>query len=419
MYHATVCSLSILCLCIAAPVVAQAPTSISVQGIAADAGEPLPDGSYTVELRLYTQESGGDPVTEQVAPADVRDGRFAVLLDGAPLAFDQPYWLGVSFPEVTPAELAPRVPLAAVPYSHRARSLEPSALVAGDNISITPDGPALAIASTAAGFELPFDAEVEASDAPALRVTNVGTRSTAEFRVDNIDNFNSAILASTNGTGAALFARSFGLGRTALFRNEGFSNTTPAVEAFSAGSGGVALLANHAGSAGDVAIFQSSGTNVARIDKDGTGFFNGGVQSSGADVAELFAVEGAVARYEPGDVLVISTTADRTLATSAEPYSTLVAGVYATRPGLVLAERGIEDDVSDLVHLGVVGVIPTKVTAENGPVRRGDPLVTSSRAGHAMRGTDASRLPGAVLGKALEPFDGPGAGVIRVLVNAQ
>lgn len=410
--------LSILIPCLAAPVVAQAPTSISVQGIAADDGEPLPDGPYAVELRLYTQASGGDPVTEQVASADVRAGRFAVVLDGASVTFDQPYWLGVSFPEVATAELAPRVPLAAVPYSHRARSLEPSALVAGDNVTITPDGQALTIASTA-GFELPVDVEVEASDAPALRVTNVGSRSTAEFRVDNIDNFNSAVLASTNGTGAALFARSFGLGRTALFRNEGFGNTTPAVEAFTAGTGGVALLANHGGSTGDVAVFQSGGTNVARIDKSGVGFFNGGVQSSGADVAELFAVEGPATRYAPGDVLVISTAADRTLALAAEPYSTLVAGVYATKPGLVLTERGIEDDVSDLVHLGVVGVIPTKVTAENGPIRRGDLLVTSSRRGHAMRGTDASRLPGAVLGKALEPFSGPGVGVIRVLVNAQ
>jgi hypothetical protein len=399
--------------------VAQAPTSISVQGIAADDGEPLPDGPYTVELRLYTQARGGEPLTEQVASADVRAGRFAVSMDGASVAFDQLYWLGVSFPEVAASELEPRVPLAAVPYSHRAHSLEPSALVAGDNITITPDGEALAIAATAAGFELPFDAEVEANDAPAFRVTNDGSRSAAEFRVDNIDNFNSAILASTNGTGAALFARSFGLGRTALFRNEGFGNTTPAVEAFTAGTDGVAILANHGGSAGDVAIFQSGGTNVARIDKDGVGYFNGGVQSSGADVAELFAVEGAVAHYEPGDVLVISTTTDRTVVTSAEPYSTLVAGVYATKPGLTLTERGIEDDVRDLVHLGVVGVIPTKVTAENGPIRRGDLLVTSSRAGHAMRGTDKDRLPGAVLGKALEVFEGPGSGVIRVLVNVQ
>lgn len=398
---------------------AQAPTSVSVQGIASDDGAPLADGTYTVDLRLYTQESGGEPINEQTTSVEVRDGRFAALMDADGIAFDQPTWLGVTFPAVEPSELSPRVPMTAVPVSLRAQSLDPAALVAGDNVTIESDGSALTISAIAVGFELPFEAEVESNDAVALRVTNTGARSAAEFRVDNIDNFNSAILASTNGTGAALFARSFGLGRTALFRNEGFGNTTPAVEAFTAGTDGVALLANHGGSAGDVAIFQSNGSNVARIDKDGVGFFNGGVQSSGADVAELFAVEGLVANYEPGDVLVISTASDRTMARSTEPYSTLVAGVYATKPGLILTERGIDEDVSDLIHLGVVGVIPTKVTTENGPIRRGDLLVTSSTPGHAMRGTDTAQLPGAVLGKALEPFNGSGTGVIRVLVNAQ
>lgn len=415
MKHAFV--LTILALLVAAPARAQAPSSISVQGLAASDDAPLADGTYTIELRLYPQATGGQPVDEQIGSAEVRDGRFAVLLDGEGLAFDQPYWLGVSFPQVESSELTPRVPLTAVPYSLRAQRLDPGALVAGENVTIESEDGALTISALASGFELPFDAEVEANDAPAFRVTNAGGRSAAEFRVDNINNFNSAILASTNGTGAALFARSFGVGRTALFRNEGFGNTTPAVEAFSAGTNGVALLANHAGSAGDVAIFQSGGTNVARIDKTGRGFFNGGTQASGADVAELFAVEGAAARYTPGDVLVISTRSDRTMAMSDRPYSTLVAGVHATKPGLVLTERGIDEDVSDLVHLGVVGVIPTKVTAENGPIQRGDLLVTSSLRGHAMKGTDPDRLPGAVLGKALEPFSGSGTGIIRVLVN--
>jgi len=69
--------------------------------------------------------------------------------------------------------------------------------------------------------------------------------------------------------------------------------------------------------------------------------------------------------------------------------------------------------------MGVVGVIPTKVSGENGAIRRGDLLVTASTPGHAMRGTDRDRMLGAVLGKALENFGEPGTGVIRVLVNVQ
>ncbi len=72
-----------------APAWAQAPSSISVQGLAANDGAPLADGTYTIELRLYSQATGGQPVDEQIGSAEVQDGRFAVLLDGEGLAFDQ------------------------------------------------------------------------------------------------------------------------------------------------------------------------------------------------------------------------------------------------------------------------------------------------------------------------------------------
>ena len=37
----------------------------------------------------------------------------------------------------------------------------------------------------------------------------------------------------------------------------------------------------------------------------------------------------------------------------------------------------------------------------------------------AMRGTDRGRMLGAVVGKALQDFTGPGTGVIKVLVNVR
>jgi hypothetical protein len=66
-----------------------------------------------------------------------------------------------------------------------------------------------------------------------------------------------------------------------------------------------------------------------------------------------------------------------------------------------------------------VGVIPTKVSAENGAIRRGDLLVTAGTRGHAMRGTERDRMLGAIVGKALEEFSGPGTGRIRVFVNVR
>ncbi len=67
--------------------------------------------------------------------------------------------------------------------------------------------------------------------------------------------------------------------------------------------------------------------------------------------------------------------------------------------------------------LAIVGIVPTKVS-ENGPIQAGDLLVTSSRAGHAMKRTDRSRMLGAVIGKALEPLR-DGTGVTLVLVTLQ
>jgi hypothetical protein len=58
-------------------------------------------------------------------------------------------------------------------------------------------------------------------------------------------------------------------------------------------------------------------------------------------------------------------------------------------------------------------------SAENGPIHRGDLLVTAGTPGHAMRGTERDRMLGAMIGKALQEFAGPGAGVIQVLVNVR
>jgi hypothetical protein len=66
--------------------------------------------------------------------------------------------------------------------------------------------------------------------------------------------------------------------------------------------------------------------------------------------------------------------------------------------------------------VAIVGIVPCKVTNENGPIARGDLLVTSSTPGYAMRGSDRTMLPGAIIGKALQPLSGAN-GKIEVLVT--
>lgn len=224
-------------------------------------------------------------------------------------------------------------------------------------------------------------------------------------------------VTSTANVAPAVWGLNAGGGAGVLAEVRNTSSNYPGLWSITNGTGS-SLLIDHQGASGNVLTARSGGTNVARIDKTGKGFFNGGTQASGADVAEAFEVEGPLETYAPGDVLVISRNTDRTVEKSVESYSTLVAGVYASRPGVLLTERDVDDPLDDMVPMGVVGVLPTRVTGENGAIRRGDLLVTASTPGHAMKGTDPTRMVGAVLGKALENFDGD-SGIIRVLISTR
>jgi hypothetical protein len=161
-------------------------------------------------------------------------------------------------------------------------------------------------------------------------------------------------------------------------------------------------------------------TRVVRIDATGKGFFNGGTQTGGADFAESVTVREEKSQYEPGDVLAIDATGVRRFTKVATPYSTLVAGIYSTKPGVLATPHGMDDPRinTEEVPLAVVGIVPCKVTNENGEIVAGDLLVASSRAGYAMKGTDRARMNAAVIGKALQGMRSS-SGVIEVLVSLQ
>lgn len=184
-------------------------------------------------------------------------------------------------------------------------------------------------------------------------------------------------------------------------------------------NGIVALF--RAGSGGDLILGQfgsKSPTNVFRLDSTGKGYFDGGTQIGGADFAESIAVAKEPAQHEPGDLLIVDAAGKRQLKLSAEPYSTLVAGIYSTKPGVLATAHKMDETAAGEIPLAIVGIVPCKVSAENGAIRPGDLLVTSATPGHAMKGTDRGRMLGAVVGKALEPWS-QGQGVIQVLVTLQ
>jgi hypothetical protein len=160
----------------------------------------------------------------------------------------------------------------------------------------------------------------------------------------------------------------------------------------------------------------SGGAETRRfhIDKNGT-------YTAGSDFAESLPVAGDPDRYEPGDVLVISLDRPGGVEKCSQPFDGMVVGVYSTRPGVLGADKdGTTEVGADEVPVAVLGIVPVKVTDENGPVQPGDLLTTSSTAGHAMRCEGLELCFGRTLGKALEGLPaGQHRGVIQMLVSLQ
>ncbi|MBU4479366.1 MAG: hypothetical protein KKH34_09835 [Candidatus Omnitrophica bacterium] len=126
------------------------------------------------------------------------------------------------------------------------------------------------------------------------------------------------------------------------------------------------------------------------------------------DVAEYI----TVSEGEPADVVVISDAADLTLTRSAQPFDTKVAGVISEDPKVSL---GTASD-SDTKPLALAGIVRCNATTENGPIKKGDMLVSSSEPGYAMAADVKDITPGMIVGSALEALPA-GRGKIYILVN--
>jgi hypothetical protein len=185
-----------------------------------------------------------------------------------------------------------------------------------------------------------------------------------------------------------------------------------------AGSGQVLWLqnggSNSSGSGGGdfiTAVNSPQNDTQFRVTTSGEVLSDVGFNTPAADFAEMLP---AAAGLEPGDVLVISPSGR--LARSTQAYQTTVVGVHSTQPGFV-GGQPVEGELTGHAPLTVVGVVPVKASAENGPIRPGDLLVASSTPGHAMRASTHPPI-GTVIGKALEPLEA-GTGLIRMLVILQ
>ncbi len=155
---------------------------------------------------------------------------------------------------------------------------------------------------------------------------------------------------------------------------------------------------------------RTAGSAVFRVENDGDTYADGSVYASefviaggGADVAERINVSEWV---DAGCVVEIDPEHPGFFRKTTSPYSTRVAGIISTSPGVVLGNspggtRNKWDDARPV--LAIAGRVPVKVTTENGPIAVGDLLVSSSVPGVAMKGDPAVSV-GRVVGKAMEPL---------------
>ena len=141
----------------------------------------------------------------------------------------------------------------------------------------------------------------------------------------------------------------------------------------------------------------------------------------GADLSERFDVRAEDERApEPGTVVCIDPEAPGELVVSSRAYDRTVAGVISgaggVRTGMLMGQEG---SVADGEHpVALTGRVYVRADTSHGPIRPGDLLTTSERPGHAAAVADASRAPGAVLGKAMTGLD-EGTGLVLVLVSLQ
>jgi hypothetical protein len=137
----------------------------------------------------------------------------------------------------------------------------------------------------------------------------------------------------------------------------------------------------------------------------------------GADLAEPFVM--SQPDVAPGSVVVIDEANPGKLRPSTHAYDNKVAGIvsgaHGIEPGISLYQQGALEGGQNVALSGRVYVL---ADASNGAITPGDLLTTSSTPGHAMKVSDHTRSPGAVLGKAMSGLK-DGQGMVLVLVTLQ
>ncbi len=171
---------------------------------------------------------------------------------------------------------------------------------------------------------------------------------------------------------------------------------------------GPALIAKGSGTGNLVEVYDHTVGMRFKITHEGQVYADGSYHAGGADFAEMVPVRQP--DLEPGDVVALSI--DGKIIRSFQVRQASVVGVVSTKPGYQ-SDLYKELDPSEKIPLAVMGIVPVKVTAANGPIRPGDMLTPSAVPGRAMRSRKI--VPGTIIGKAMESLES-GEDLILMLI---
>lgn len=132
------------------------------------------------------------------------------------------------------------------------------------------------------------------------------------------------------------------------------------------------------------------------------------VDNSNADLAELY--PSLEQDLMPGELLTMDPSIENGVVRTAASNDKSIIGVVSTSPALLI---GGTNGTGTAVPVALTGRVPVLVSSENGPIRPGDPLTSSSTPGVAMK----ALAPGYVIGRAMGSFDGPGEGAVIAFVG--